>query len=606
MDRALRSAVFGLSALEQCEGLVWLRELGALRDAAELELLKTLADGDAAGLFGATDMAAVLHNVALVTPGKAAHRVSFARQIVEPEVAATREALRTGEIDFAQAEVVVGMVRALRKADVTPETVADAQTRLLTYAADFDAADLRTMAREVLVCLLPDSEDDKERRAREQRGLSIRDRGDGSSQISGRVTDADAALINACLDPLAAPQPQPDGSRDPRSADVRRLDAMLEALSYGMRHGYTGIDDTDDTDGDTSDDDLGDGDGDGDDDDGDGDGLGFDLDTLFAGHPDPANDSAGGDDGRDSGSGGDGGSGGVSGDGGSDVDDGLDGGPDTGGGPDGGGGSDGGSGMDGLDSVAASGGNPPAPAGPTTSSPATPATPTTPTTPATATPATATAAPAAATVTGGGGRGGAARGAGGRKTGPRSSTAGRFRGGPTLLVVCDLDALTGHDNRHGNGHDGRLITGPQTISHIPLTWASFERRVCDGAVRRLVLSPAGVPLDVGRKSRTVTPAIRAAVIYRDRICTFPGCDRSHTWCDAHHCTFWTRNGPTCLSNIVLACSFHHDLAHQGWDVRVGSHGRAEWRAPYRLDPHGTWHINKRRKPRNLFDPPLTR
>lgn len=276
---------------------------------------------------------------------------------------------------------------------------------------------------QVLVIHRPEnSEDDKERRAREQRGLSIRDRGDGSSQISGRVTDTDAALIRACLDPLAAPRPQLDGSRDPRSADVRRLDAMLEALSYGMRHGYTGIDDIP-TDGDDDGDDLGD-DDEGDDDDEDG--LGFDLDTLFTPHPDQANDN---DSDNDSDNAGDA--------------------TDTGGGPDGGGGSDSGSDMDGLDTVAASGGHPPAPAGHTTSSPTTPT----------------------AAVTGGSSRKGAARGAGGQKTDARSSIAGLFRGGPNLLVLCDLDALTRHDNRS----DVRIITGPQTISHIPLSWASFER-----------------------------------------------------------------------------------------------------------------------------------
>ncbi len=47
-------------------------------------------------------------------------------------------------------------------------------------------------------------------------------------------------------------------------------------------------------------------------------------------------------------------------------------------------------------------------------------------------------------------------------------------------------------------------------------------------------------LDVGRHTPTIPPAIRRALVGRDRGCAWPGCDRPPGWCDAHHsCT-----GPT--------------------------------------------------------------
>jgi len=49
-----------------------------------------------------------------------------------------------------------------------------------------------------------------------------------------------------------------------------------------------------------------------------------------------------------------------------------------------------------------------------------------------------------------------------------------------------------------------------------------------------VLGAASEPLDVGRATRLIPPAIRRALIARDRGCAFPGCRRPPRWCDAHH------------------------------------------------------------------------
>ncbi|MGF7239006.1 MAG: hypothetical protein ACQSGP_29245, partial [Frankia sp.] len=58
--------------------------------------------------------------------------------------------------------------------------------------------------------------------------------------------------------------------------------------------------------------------------------------------------------------------------------------------------------------------------------------------------------------------------------------------------------------------------------------------------------------------------------------------------------------------MTLACGFHHDVAHHdSWDLRLGPHGRIQWRAPPSIDPHQTWrtnHIRTARDPHTLHHP----
>jgi hypothetical protein len=79
---------------------------------------------------------------------------------------------------------------------------------------------------------------------------------------------------------------------------------------------------------------------------------------------------------------------------------------------------------------------------------------------------------------------------------------------------------------------------------------------------RVVLARPSQPLDVGRRTKVVSPALRRAVIVRDGSCRFPGCARPHTWCDAHHVRHWADGGETSLANLLLLCRPHHRLVHR--------------------------------------------
>lgn len=74
--------------------------------------------------------------------------------------------------------------------------------------------------------------------------------------------------------------------------------------------------------------------------------------------------------------------------------------------------------------------------------------------------------------------------------------------------------------------------------------------------------------------------MRRAVILRDRHCRFPGCDRPHAWCDAHHVTHWADGGDTSLANLLLMCRRHHRMVHArgGFTLRL-EEGRAVFRRP---------------------------
>jgi hypothetical protein len=85
---------------------------------------------------------------------------------------------------------------------------------------------------------------------------------------------------------------------------------------------------------------------------------------------------------------------------------------------------------------------------------------------------------------------------------------------------------------------------------------------------RVVMAGRSEPLDVGRRTPVVPPAMRRAVIVRDRHCRFPGCDRPHTWCDAHHVVHWADGGPTAVPNLVLLCRRHHRLVHERGGFRL--------------------------------------
>ena len=100
-------------------------------------------------------------------------------------------------------------------------------------------------------------------------------------------------------------------------------------------------------------------------------------------------------------------------------------------------------------------------------------------------------------------------------------------------------------------HDGPCVT------------AETSRRIaCDCSLLPVLENRFGEPLSIGRKTRSIPPAIRRALQLRDGGCRFPGC--THTrFVDGHHIRHWADGGETSLENLVLLCRTHHRLVHEG-------------------------------------------
>jgi hypothetical protein len=97
----------------------------------------------------------------------------------------------------------------------------------------------------------------------------------------------------------------------------------------------------------------------------------------------------------------------------------------------------------------------------------------------------------------------------------------------------------------------------------------------------------GAILCAGRSIRTANRAQRRALAARDRGCSFPGCTRPASWCQAHHVIAWSDGGPTDIDNLLLVCGWHHrEFERRGWHVRIRN-GVPEWTPPPWLDPTQT-------------------
>ena len=66
---------------------------------------------------------------------------------------------------------------------------------------------------------------------------------------------------------------------------------------------------------------------------------------------------------------------------------------------------------------------------------------------------------------------------------------------------------------------------------------------------------------------------------RDRGCAFPGC--THTaFLHGHHIEHWLHGGETSLDNLVMLCTFHHHLVHEGgWTVTAEADGAFAFHSP---------------------------
>ncbi len=125
---------------------------------------------------------------------------------------------------------------------------------------------------------------------------------------------------------------------------------------------------------------------------------------------------------------------------------------------------------------------------------------------------------------------------------------------PTTQVVVHVDA---------DAFEGELTGGRSRIENGPwLSPSSVRWLSCDADVVT-VTERDGLPIDVGRARRLITPRLRLAMQSRDEGCRYPGCSVPPAHTDGHHVRHWHDGGPTDLGNLVSLCRFHHRRHHEG-------------------------------------------
>jgi hypothetical protein len=132
--------------------------------------------------------------------------------------------------------------------------------------------------------------------------------------------------------------------------------------------------------------------------------------------------------------------------------------------------------------------------------------------------------------------------------------------GPSDRPTADRYQVVVHverDDLAGDSSDGCC-----DVEDGPALPAETARRLACDASLVTITEHDGRPLSVGRKTRTVPPALRRALRSRDRGCRFPGCDQRR-FVDAHHIQHWAHGGLTKLANLLLLCRHHHRLVHEG-------------------------------------------
>ncbi|MFC4087250.1 HNH endonuclease signature motif containing protein, partial [Amycolatopsis samaneae] len=162
--------------------------------------------------------------------------------------------------------------------------------------------------------------------------------------------------------------------------------------------------------------------------------------------------------------------------------------------------------------------------------------------------------------------------------------------GEAIAMLANVPDVPGGDRAHlvvtVSLTDLKTKLGTACLDMVSeLTATETRMLACDCQIIPAVLGSKGEPLDLGRAKRLVTPALRKALIIRDRGCAFPGCHRKPRHCDAHHLIEWAHGGLTVLRNLVLLCSAHHRLLHSSpWTVHIAEDGIPTFVPPDYVDP----------------------
>ncbi len=132
-----------------------------------------------------------------------------------------------------------------------------------------------------------------------------------------------------------------------------------------------------------------------------------------------------------------------------------------------------------------------------------------------------------------------------------------------------------HDH-HDNNNEDNATCQHQTPPHLDKQWISLEnakRFSCDASLLTVLEDENGNVLNLGRKTRVVSPMLKRALDIRDETCRYPGCCESR-YVDFHHIEHWANGGEANKDNLVKLCRFHHRELHSGhYSIEIKTSGK---------------------------------
>jgi hypothetical protein len=148
----------------------------------------------------------------------AVRRLSMLAEALDERWTEVGTAVASGAVNVPQARVIVEALDAL-PASLDAEMRAKAEAHLIAEAGHFGPRELRRLGRGLLEVVAPEIADEaeyqrllaEERRSQAQTRLNIRDRGDGTSDLTARIPTTDAHRLRTYLDAYTSPRRHPLG-----------------------------------------------------------------------------------------------------------------------------------------------------------------------------------------------------------------------------------------------------------------------------------------------------------------------------------------------------------------------------------------------------------
>jgi hypothetical protein len=217
-----------MSAREKRDALLELSRVAG--QLAELRLRVLAAAEDVGEETAARDAAAWLAHAARLDRGQTRRDAKLATALDHrwPRVAA---ALRDGTVNLEQAREIVRALEAMPD-DIAPEIRVQAEERLIEKATEFGPRGLRILGRRILDVVAPEvaEEHERQRLEREEEDaekatfFTSRRRGDGTTDLKVRLSDAAADRLLTYLEAFTSPRraSHRDGTAGDQQSDDRR------------------------------------------------------------------------------------------------------------------------------------------------------------------------------------------------------------------------------------------------------------------------------------------------------------------------------------------------------------------------------------------------